>query len=448
MLIRFAIENWMSFRERAEFSMVAGKERQHGERLTHVKKYRLRVSPVAAVYGGNASGKTNLFRALAFTKRLVVLGTQPDTLIPVESFMLDSPASHEPSRFSFEILIDDVVYDYRFALTADEVLEESLTRILSTSETVLFQRSGQSIAFPSARGRLQFLEFAFQGTRANELFLTNAVSQNVNEYRPVWLWFRDTLTLIAPDTAFGPFELLADETNPLSSDVSEALEALDTGIHRLAAKDVEFEDIGLPPEVASRVRQMVKPDTTLRFRDILGNERYVFSLGTDGAIRAWKLLAGHLRPDGSEVLFELRREAGGSQRVIDLLPAFCELSDPRARRVYVIDELDRSLHTLLTRQLLSSFLDACGPSTRSQLVFTTHDLLLMDQDMFRRDEMWVTERNEHGGSAVFSLSEYQEIRYDKDIRKSYLQGRLGGVPRLLYRQTCAADVPVAMEDRS
>jgi AAA15 family ATPase/GTPase len=179
----------------------------------------------------------------------------------------------------------------------------------------------------------------------------------------------------------------------------------------------------------------------------VGRERYIFTRGSDGAIRAKKLLAGHLRSDGSEVLFELRREADGSQRVIDLLPAFCELSDPRARRVYVIDELDRSLHTLLTRRLLSSFLDTCGPATRSQLLFTTHDLLLMDQDLLRRDETWVTERDAQGASTVFSLSEYQEIRYDKDIRKSYLQGRLGGVPRLLYRPTCAADVPMAMEDQ-
>lgn len=447
MLIRFAVENWMSFRERAEFSMVAGKERQHGERLAHIKKYRLRVAPVAAVYGGNASGKTNLFRALVFAKRMVVLGTQPDALIPVEPFMLDSPASHEPSRFGFEILIDDVIYDYRFALTAEAILEESLTRIRSTSESVLFERSGQDITFPSARGDSMFLKFASQGTRPNELFLTNAVSQNVQDYRPVWLWFRDALTLIAPDAAFEPFELLADETNPLSSDVAEALVALDTGINRLAAKDVALEDIGLPPEMTNLVRQMVKPDMTVRFRDIPGNERYIFTRGSDGAIRAKKLLASHLRPDGSEILFELRRESDGSRRVIDLLPAFCELSDPRTRRVYVIDELDRSLHTLLTRRLLSSFLDTCGPAMRSQLVFTTHDLLLMDQDLLRRDETWVTERDAHGASTVFSLSDYQEIRYDKDIRKSYLQGRLGGVPRLLYRQPCAADVPIAMEDR-
>jgi uncharacterized protein len=99
-----------------------------------------------------------------------------------------------------------------------------------------------------------------------------------------------------------------------------------------------------------------------------------------------------------------------------------------------IDELDRSLHTLLTRQLLASFLQQASPEFRNQLIFTTHDVLLMDQDLFRRDEMWVSERNSQGISDLYSFSEFKEIRYDKDIRKSYLQGRLGGVPRFLVDQ--------------
>ena len=102
-------------------------------------------------------------------------------------------------------------------------------------------------------------------------------------------------------------------------------------------------------------------------------------------------------------------------------------------KVYVIDEVDRSLHTLLTRRLLEAYLASCGPETRSQLLLTTHDVLLMDQDLLRRDEMWVAERDASGASALTSFSEYKDVRYDKDIRKSYLQGRLGGVPRLLLQ---------------
>lgn len=81
--------------------------------------------------------------------------------------------------------------------------------------------------------------------------------------------------------------------------------------------------------------------------------------------------------------------------------------------------------------MIDAYLTKCSPETRAQLLFTTHDVLLMDQQLLRRDEMWVTERDIFGNSNLLSFSEYKDVRYDKDIRKSYLQGRLGGVPRIL-----------------
>jgi len=127
----------------------------------------------------------------------------------------------------------------------------------------------------------------------------------------------------------------------------------------------------------------------------------------------------------------MNNESDGSRRVIDLLPAFLYLAAGANPNVYIIDELDRSLHTLLTRKLLELFLGEYSSSSRSQLLFTTHDLLLMDQNLLRRDEMWITDRNKDGSSNLISFSEYKDVRYDKDIQKSYLQGRLGGIPHIL-----------------
>ena len=109
MIIRFSVENWMSFRNRVSFSMIASRERQHGERVPRIGKYQTRILPVAAVYGGNASGKTNFFKALSFAKGLAVKGTQPDSLIPVEPFRLDAKGCDQPTRFSFELLIDETI---------------------------------------------------------------------------------------------------------------------------------------------------------------------------------------------------------------------------------------------------------------------------------------------------------------------------------------------------
>ena len=143
------------------------------------------------------------------------------------------------------------------------------------------------------------------------------------------------------------------------------------------------------------------------------------------------MVSFHPKSDGTEAKFETHQESDGSQRVIDLLPAFLDLSTQTSPRVYVIDEIDRSLHPLLIRQLLEAYLGNCSTETRKQLLLTTHNVMLMDQQLLRRDEMWVAERDNSGASSLFSFSEYKDVRYDKDLRKSYLQGRLGGIPRIL-----------------
>jgi len=157
----------------------------------------------------------------------------------------------------------------------------------------------------------------------------------------------------------------------------------------------------------------------------------------NGELVAKKLVTYHPNADGTSTKFEIRQESDGSQRIIDLLPAILDLSEQVSNKVYVIDEMDRSLHTLLTRGLIRTYLASCSPRTRSQLLLTTHDVLLMDQRLLRRDEMWVTQRDAWGASSLYSFSDFNEIRYDKDIQKSYLQGRLGGVPRILLQGALA-----------
>ena len=170
MIVSFSLENWMSFRHRVAFSMVASRERQHGDRVPRLGKYQTRILPVAAIYGGNASGKTNFFKALNFAKALVGKGTQPASLIPVEPFRLDAQGADQPSRFGFELLIDEIMYEFSFAVTRKAVLEEKLVAITSTSEKVLYHRLGGKPHFDDSLARDQFLQFAFQGTRDTNSF--------------------------------------------------------------------------------------------------------------------------------------------------------------------------------------------------------------------------------------------------------------------------------------
>ncbi|MCK5229651.1 MAG: AAA family ATPase, partial [Desulfobulbaceae bacterium] len=243
---------------------------------------------------------------------------------------------------------------------------------------------------------------------------------------------------------FESFDQFIKEDSPLYDYMNEALSRLDTGIAKIGGEDIPFESIPmLPIEIRNQIKEALTENKPVRIRLDTHGDRYVVQL-KDDEIQAQKLVSFHLDSENKEVKFDLKSESDGSLRLIDLLPAFLAMSQDGPSKTFVIDELDRSLHTLLSRQLLASYLADCGPDSRSQLLITTHDVLLMDQDLMRRDEMWVAERDADGSSELIAFSDYKEIRNDKDIRKSYLQGRLGGIPKILFGGSLR---PAKSEDR-
>lgn len=428
MLIKFSFDNWLSFRNPVTLSMVAGRERQHNARVPRIDKYPVRVLPVAAIYGGNASGKTNLFKALNFARNFVVTGVKPKSRIPVEPYCLDSQSGDLSSSFSLELLIQENIYELSFSVSTKEVIEEKLVHISSASEQVLYDRKRGKIKFHESLVADQALQFAFKGTQDNQLFLSNSVSQKLPNFALIHDWFKDTLELVAPDSRFGAFDQFLDDQHLIHETMNTMLAQLDTGITHLGGDEISIELLDIPEEIRTDIQQEVTEGTAIRL--IYENQSILFSR-KDGRLVAKKLVSFHSKDDGSDVKFEIGQESDGSRRIIDLLPAFLAVAAAESSKVFVIDEVDRSLHTLLTRRLFEQYLASCSTASRSQILFTTHDLLLMDQDLFRRDEMWVTERDRIGASSLISFNDYKDIRYDKDIRKSYLQGRMGGIPRLV-----------------
>lgn len=429
MIVSFSVENWMSFRDKATLSMVASKERQHGERVPKLDKYKTRVLPIAAIYGGNASGKSNFIAALSFSQQFVTRGAPIDSLIGVEPFRLNATSAKSPSRFSFELLIDESIYEFSFAVTREAVVEEKLVLVTVSSERVLYDRQGEQLNLDASLAKNKRLQFVFQGTRQNQLFLANSVSQRVDDFQPVYDWFRNRLRIAWPDA---PYEYCYWHLGESCSReaMSNALSQLDTGITGLAVEEVDIEKLSLPEKYIASLKSDVDKERSIRLRNPSGRGA-IYVSREKGDLVARMLIARRSTAQGGEVEFKMHEESDGIRRMIDLLPAFLDLSSPSTDAVYVIDEIDRSLHTLLIHELLTAYLSNCSTETRSQLLLTTHDALLMDQQLFRRDEIWVTERDNEGATTLFSFSEYKDIRYDKDIRKSYLEGRLGGVPRIL-----------------
>lgn len=431
MIIRFSVANWMSFRERASFSMIATKGRQHQEHISKLTKYKARILPVGFLYGGNASGKSNFCKALSFMKKLVMEAKRPSgNFIPLEPFLLDNSSFEQPSYFEIEILVNEVIYEFSFSLTKQAIIEEKLVKINKTNEATLYHRQNEKIEFdPSLKEKEPFLKFAFQGTNENQLFLNNAVSQKVTDFTPIYEWF-ESLIFITPDSKFLPFnEFLLDEEHILSGKIKEFLPQLDTGIVELVGEEIPFEESPFP----EKLKRILEEKSTESSTCIIGDEKQFWRFTKkDKKIILEELSTRHLKNDGQLVKFSLKQESDGSIRLIRLLPAFLELSlESNSKRVYVIDEIDSSLHYHLIRQLLEAYLGARLESSRCQLLATTHNLLLMDQALLRTDEMWLVERNKEGSSKLFSISDYKEAHKDKNLLKSYLMGRLGGIPRIL-----------------
>lgn len=431
MIIDIELENWMSFRDKTRFSMLASLERQHNERIAKVPKFPLRLLPITSIYGGNASGKSIFFKGISFAKNFIIDGLKPDEPIPVDKYRLDTTYLEKPTFFRFTLLIDECIYDYSFSVNMDIVVNERLEKITSATEKILYERNCNKLVHlnPSLE-RQEFLNFAFEGTNDNQLFLTNSVFQKVKTFKPVFDWFKKTLMLIDPDGLSGLSMTFVSKDNPIYDSINKTLRNFDTGVIYLEGENVPFDNLPFPPKIKKDLNKKLTGNEFAEFVDPFNKERFLFSK-EHGNLVARKLVSYHQRADGNNVKFKLSDESDGTIRLIELLPGFYNMASQEDNRVYLIDELNKSLHSLLTRQLINIFLCNCSEKTRSQLIFTTHDLLLMDQTLLRRDEMWIAERNETGASNLVSFAEFKDVRSDKDIRKSYLQGRLGGIPKVL-----------------
>ena len=441
MLLDFTVRNWMSFRGEADLNLTSSLERQHMGTLAKLPGFRSKKAlPVAAVYGGNASGKTALFKALAALREMVVGDAGVSGALPVSSFALEEGPAGGPTEFDATFLADETVYRLVVEATSSEVLYESLEVVREKGTVEAYERDasrGEQYSlnlefFPKS----DHVAYAARSTRANQLFLQSAVAQNVVELTDAYSWFADSLELVGVESQSWSFAKAAGATEGFLEFAGRKLAQLDTGIAALTEEPVSLDKAPKDTALAKAIASLGQSDVVTIVMDQAPGD-YGFEMVTvrnvDGHPQAHRLGTVHVGPDRKERRFSLAMESSGTQRLMGLLPMLFELSGPdgaAGSKVYVVDELDRCLHTMLTKQLIEDFTSSCGPATRKQLLFTTHDLLLMDQSLMRRDEMYIAQRGIDGCSELVGLAEFEGIRFDKDLIRSYLDGRFGGIPML------------------
>lgn len=443
MLLRLKAENFNSIDQAIEFTMQATKESQHCSRVAEGSELPVRILQTAAIWGPNASGKSNFCKLLMFAQSMVVDGTRPDGGIPRHAFRLRRNSATEPSRFEFDLLVGQIgneqQYRYTFSLTDKKIIHESLFQIRSSTEKVFFSRDINAETNQTewnldwwkkksiTEEERMFAKFVARGTKDNQLFLHEAMDRNLEILAPVYRWFRDQLVVVQPDDDFLTLTIHEPERAELRSYAAGLLSSTGSGITGIEAIEVSANAMGIPSEVRNKMLEDLKNDSGgVIVRSSDGDRFSVFR--KDGDLVTSRLITFRLMDDGTKVPFELSEESDGTRRVFDLSPLFHELDSEYSNKVFVIDEFDRSMHGLLSRALLKNYFSTRTQASRAQLIFTTHDLMLMDQSLLRRDEMWFVDRTSIGATVMNRLSEHKNLRYDKDVRKAYLDGIFAALP--------------------
>lgn len=449
MLIRFAVENFMSFRDLTAFSMAAGKITRHGAHV--VTKQGKRILKGSFFWGANASGKSNLISAVDFARSIVTEGVK-SVSCDKKYFRIEKQYRAKPGVFQFDIACGGHFYSYGFALSyLNAAIEEEWLYQTDGSESCIFLRRRTEDGTTAVES-----DRAFSGERfhiyaqdignpkmAQTLFLSDLALRGPEgeaEYQPfrdVADWFK-RLVIIFPYSQYSQISELLDNEDPRIQ-LSSLLRYFDTGIHDISKKKMDFDKAF--SEFPENIVKTLKADISRNLQEkggraLVRNEiSSVEVQNEDGELYAWKLTANH----GNENdLFDYSDESDGTRRLFDLIPIYQEALDGH---VILIDELDRSLHTRLTQEFIQYFYQLTE-EIPSQLIATTQDSNIMDLNLLRQDEIWFVERQKDHSSRIYSLNGFKE-RFDRDVEKSYLLGRYGAIP--VFRQALLSESGSAQE---
>ncbi len=442
MLIRFTVENFLSFKDKQVFSLIPGKGTLKPKHKTNLVN-GISVLKTAVVFGANASGKSNLIKAIDFGKQIVLGGTRPEQHITFDIFKLDKKSTKENSRIEYEIQHKNKNYAYGFIFNSKEIIEEWLFEISKKSERKIFERTHSNqfdfsgLSKKNKKEEVQFIQFVAKSTPRNQLFLTQIrntnVIENVSDIADILNtidWFQNTLTIVYPDskTSNNKFELL--NNTDLKNIFTEMLDYFDTGIDGIEFKEMDIKKMDFPDQVIEDIKESLLKDKTENKSTFLSNPQddkyYVITKNDDNELEIKALKTKHKTVDGTFELFDLKDESDGTRRIMDLIPLIVDFF--KGGNVFIIDEIERSLHPNLVYDLFDLFLDKCE-NINSQFIVTTHESTLLTQKLLRKDEIWFTVKDRQGVSRLHSLEDYA-IRFDKDVRKDYLLGRYKGVPKL------------------
>ena len=450
MLIRYKVSNFLSFDGEQEISMIAGATKRKEEQL--IDDGNLKLLKFSALYGANASGKSNLLKAIDFSKYIILHGLT----VNVSNFYcrIHNKNQSKISTFEFEIKIDKKYYAYGFdiLLSENSIKAEwlyELDKSKNKEVPIYIRRVDEDIElnkkyFNNNKEIINRINVYYSDMKSqdNILFLTimnknkdtlyeEFPDNNVSIFKELFDWFKISLTIISPETILDNTPYFSSEEN--ITKISEIISTFGTGIKECKLVESNMQELknNIPPDV---LKEMVNTMEKVYIENLKKNnknkiqmgsirvnkEMYILKKTALDNLTVQKVVLKHKNDDG---VYSFSEESDGTQRLFDLIEV---LMNKNKEKVYFIDELDRCLHPELTYEFVKRFVSNIKDKN-TQLIVTTHESRLLNFDLLRRDEIWFADRENNGVTELYSLEDYNE-RFDKKIDKAYLEGRYGGVP--------------------
>ncbi|WP_075881925.1 AAA family ATPase [Vreelandella massiliensis] len=414
MLIEFSVANYRSFNERQTLSLAMAKGNEHSKDNTFevnaVNKFDLLRS--AAIYGANASGKTNFLRSLQVMKEIVVNSAsshQRGDKLPITPFRLSEKTYNAPSEFETTFVVKNVRYQYGFTATENKIYEEWLLAYPKGRAQRWFSRewseSEQEYDWELGSNLLGEKQLWVKSTRENALFLSTAVQLNSKQLQPVYDWFKDTLRMSGVGGWGIGFSASLCEKKEKNK-ILEFIKAADLAINDIQVESQPFDPGSLPDDMPESIKDQISQD--MKGKKVLDIKTI------------------HKTSDGNEVAFDIDDESDGTQRLFGFAgPWVDSLANGY---ILFIDELHDNLHPKLVNFLVSLFHDKNTNPKNAQLIFTTHETSILNQDVFRRDQIWFCEKNKDQSTELYPLTDFSPRKGRENLELSYLSGRYGALP--------------------
>jgi AAA15 family ATPase/GTPase len=423
MLVQFSVTNYKTFKEKATLSMVASNYDKKSHEQTHVaydEKFKLRLLKSAVVYGANASGKTKLIEAMLFMKEFVQsksFDMRSGAQIPVDPFRLDIEMEVEASEFEVVFLFNEVQYRYGFAVTKQAIESEWLFVKSAKKEVEIFYRNEQTFEihnslFPKGKKLVKD-----EMVREQVLLLSLAEKYNDELALSVFKGF-DTIHVLSGlhDEGYKGFTMTHLYDAKSKEKILQLLQAADLHIHGIDAEKLDSKN--LPEDLPEALRRLIVGKMEE------GQEFHSDVMATKEIYDDEKQIAGYRKFSMAE------DESSGTNKFFSMLGPVIDVLENGY--TLFVDELDAKLHPNLVESIAALFNSRFSNPYNAQLIFNTHNTNLLQPYLFRRDQVWFTEKDKYGAAKLYSLDDFdaKHMRKNEAYEANYIGGKYGATPSL------------------